>query len=1040
MRRFLMMFVVLIFSGILAFGQTKTISGQVRDAQGNPVQFATVTESNTKNSVSADASGNFSIKVKQESASLTVTGSGYDAQTINASGNNVSVVLKRNTQELAAVVVTSLNIQRQAKELGYSTAKVKAAELTQAKVVNLANGLTGKVSGLNIQTVNNSVFGDVRITLRGIRSLTGNNQPMLIVDGVPISLNLLNTINPNDIADVSILKSSSATAVYGPDGVNGAIIVTTKKGSKANPSITFSHTTQLEKVSFMPLFQTQFGSGSSEDQYYNGVYDPIENQGYGDAFDGSLRQIGRDGPGGIQEKVTYEARPNEKKNFWATGITNQTDVSVSLGEFYMSAQNVEIKGVMPKDVNKRISVRANTFKDFSSKFRATVNFQYTQQKYNVNAGSAFGNGRDYSPYWNLINSPMQIPITKYKNWQTDYFSSPDGFYNDYYYNPYWAVDNFREDGRVDNLVGNLEFSYKVAPWMSVLYRIGATASSSSYKQTQGALQYSLFAKSTGKSIAQTGDIPAGVRDNTSLSTRLNSELFVTFKKEIKRFKFDALIGQSYRETNGKSVTVSSTNLGIPGLYNVSARKGEPGAAESNSKTRLARYFGKIGVGYNGWAFLEFTGSNDWDSRLAYQYNYEAKNVNFFYPGVNASVVLTDAISALKNNKILSYAKVRAAYSKTGNVNLNAYSLENTYSQTNGFPYGTLLGFSSDNVLRRSFYSPEFVLNKEVGIELGFLKNRINLEATAYSQDNTEQMLTVNYSGSTGYNQALLNAGAFTNKGLEFDLKLTPLIKWRGVNVDFKVNYTYQTNKVTRLIDGVNELGIGNGNFAIVGLPAYTFKLTDYVKDSLGRVIVDARTGMPSVDPVTRVFGQTLPKHILGLNLTVSYKGLTLSAVADYRSGHQMFSDIGGDMDFSGISYRSGSNGRQPFIFPNSVIETSPKVYVPNTSVYTQSGGYGFWSQAAYNTNADANYLSSAAFWKLRELALTYTFPTELFGKKGIKGASISLTGRNLFMWLPKTNQWTDPEFSNTTGNAQGVNDRDNNPPTRIFGANVTLNF
>lgn len=1034
------MFVMLIFSGILAFGQTKTISGQVRDAQGAPVKFVTVTETGTNNAVNTDENGNFSIRVKQSASSLTVSGVGYDTETLNATGSNVAVVLKRNTQELAAVVVTALGVQRQAKELGYSTAKVKAPELTQAKVVNLQNGLTGKVSGLNIQTVNNGVFADTRITLRGIRSLTGNNQPMLILDGVPISLGLISTINPNDIADVTILKSSSSTAIYGPDGVNGAIVITTKKGSTKNPTVTFSHTTQLERVSFMPLFQSQFGSGSAEDQFYNGVYDPVENQGYGDAFDGSLRQIGRDGPGGIQELVTYEARPQEKKKFWNTGLTNQTDLSFSAGDFYLSFQNVDIKGVMPKDVNKRISVHLSANKEFNSKIKSTFNVQYTQGNYDVNAGSSFGNGRDYSPYWNLINTPMQIPITKYKNWQTDFFSSPDGFYNDYYYNPYWAVDNFRQKGRSDDIVGSLEFNYKLASWVNITYRLGATYSGSSYKATQGALNYSLFAKNSGKSSAQSGDIPSAVFDNSGYSSRLNSELFATFRKDYGKFRFDALLGQSFREINTKGITIGNSNLGIPQTFNVAVRRGEASVSEGISKQRLQRFFGKFSVGYNNWAFAEFTGSNDIDSRLANPYNFDYSKINYFYPGASVSFILSEAISSLKNSNTLSYLKLRGAISKTGNVNLGVYGLENTYSQTNGFPYGTLLGFSADNTLRQGSYEPEFVKNTEAGIEVGFLKNRINLEATVYEQKNSNQVITVAYSSSTGYPNATLNAANFTNKGVELDLKLTPLVKIRNLSIDFKVNYTYQQNKVNSLIQGVDELGIGNGNFAIVGYPAYTFKLTDYNRDSLGRVIVDARTGLPSLDPVAKIFGQTLPKHIIGLNLNVNYKGLSLSAVADYRTGNQIYHGIGPDMDFSGISYRSGYNARQPFVFPNSVIETSPKVYEPNTSVYTQSGGYGFWSQGAFNTNINSNYLTSGAFWKLREVALTYTFPSELFGKKGIKGASIAFTGRNLFTWLPKSNQWTDPEFSNTTGNAQGVNGRDNNPPTRIFGANVTLNF
>ena len=1023
-------------SGMLASAQSRVVSGQVRDNQGEPVKFATVTESGTKNAIQSDANGNFSIRVANPNSKLTVTAVGYDALEITPSGTVVVATLVRNTQDLTTVVVTSLGQQRQAKELGYSTAKVKAAELTQAKVVNLQNGLTGKVSGLNVQTVNNGVFADTRITLRGIRSLTGNNQPMLVLDGVPVALGYISSINPNDIADVTILKSASSTAIYGPDGVNGAIVITTKRGSKSKPLVTLSHTVQLEKVSFMPLFQSQFGSGSSEDENHNGVYDPIENQGYGDVFDGSIRQIGRDGPGGIQNLVSYVARPDEKRKFWNTGSTNQTDFSIATGDFYLSFQNVDIRGVMPSDVNKRIAANMSANKEFNSKFRASFNFRYTLNNYNVSAGNSID--RDYSPYWNLINTPMQIPVTRYKNWRTDYWSSPDGYYNDYYYNPYWTIDNFREKGRSDDVLGNMEFTYKVSPSVNVIYRLGATYTNSTYKQTQGAYNYSAFAVASGKSVAQS-NIPAALADGSGYSSRINSEIFATFKKQFGKFKLDGLVGQSYRESQTKSISLGSASLGIPQVFNISVRKGEPSVGEANSKTALERFFGKLSLGYQNWAFVEVTGSNDIDSRLANPYNYDFSKISFFYPGVSTSFVLSEVIPSIKNSKYISYLKVRGALSKTGNVNLGAYSLENTYSQTNGFPYGSLLGFSSNNVLRKSSYEPEFVKNKEVGFELGLLNNKVNFEATAYTQKNSNQIITVAYSSSTGYPSALLNAADFTNNGLELDLKLTPLFKIGNISADLKLNYTHQSNKVDKIVDGVDELGIGNGNFIIVGQSAYTFKLTDYLRDSLGRVIVNASTGYPTVNPVTQMFGQTLPSDIFGANLSISYKNITLSAVADYRTGNQIYNGLGSSMDFSGISYRSGQNGRQPFVFPNSVIETAPGVYTPNTSVYTLSGGYNFWSVST-NTSANSNYLCSGAFVKLRELSLTYNMPASLFTSKAVKGMSVSVSGRNLFTWLPKTNQWTDPEFSNTTGNAQGVNDLGNTPPTRIFGANVTIQF
>jgi TonB-linked SusC/RagA family outer membrane protein len=1039
MRKIASLFTMLMLLSALAFGQNRTISGTVTDEKGDALPGASVRLKGTRTGVAADNNGQFRIMAKTGDV-LVVSGAGLETTEATVSaGSTITISVKRLVLTGTEVVVTALGQTRQPKELGYSVSKIKSAELTQASPVNLQNGLTGKVSGLNVQTVNNGVFADTRITLRGIRSLTGNNQPMLILDGVPIALGFLSSINPNDIVDVTILKSASATAIYGPEGTNGALVVTTKKGSRTRPSITVGHTVQMETVSYMPELQTRFGSGSSVDQFGYGVYDPIENQGYGDEFDGSIRQIGRDGPNGEQYLLEYIARPKEKRKFWNNGLTNQTDVSFSTGDFYLSAQNVIINGIMPKDVNRRVSVHMAANKEYG-KLKASYSLNYTKGNYDVHSGSSFGNGRDFTVYWNLINSPMQIPHTRFKDWKNDYWSSPDGYFNDYYSNPYWAVDNFRTKGRSEDIFGNFELNFKATNWLGLTYRLGATVSNGTSKATGGALQYSPFAKASGKAIAQSGDLPAQVVDASATSSRVNSEFFATIRQSVGNFKFDALLGHSFRENNSKNVAVGSNNLAFPELFNIVGRKGElTTVGEGTLKSRIQRFFGKIGVNYNNWAFAEFTSSYDVDSRLAYFYDYDYSASAFYYPGGSLSILLSEAIPAIKNSKLISYLKLRGALSKTGNVNIEAMALENRYNLGGGFPYGTLVGYTSSNLLRLPRYEPEFVVNKEVGIEIGLLRNRINIEATAYTQDNSNQIVDVAYSAATGFTSARLNAASFENKGLEFDLRLTPLFKIRNVSIDFKANYTLQSNEVTKIIEGVDELGIGNGNYVIVGEPAYTFKLTDYVRDSLGRVIVDPVTGFPTVDPTIKQFGQTAPKHLLGLNLGITWKDLSFNAVADYRAGNQIYTgNLGTGMDFSGISKRSGQNGRQPFIFPNSVYWDGSK-YVENTSIYMISGGYNFWS-VDRNTGANTNYLVSGAFWKIREISLSWNLPLKWFNftKNAVKGANLTVSGRNLFMFLPKTNEWTDPEFSNTLGNAQGVSGLDNTPPTRIFG--LSLNF
>ncbi|HEX8462741.1 MAG TPA: carboxypeptidase-like regulatory domain-containing protein, partial [Segetibacter sp.] len=548
---------------MLAFAQTRVITGRVVDEAGQPVSGASVLIKGSNVGASADANGTFKINAKTGDV-LVVTAVGAPSREIDVTASsNLTISLARQSQNLSEVVVTTaLGIQRQAKSLGYSTATVRSTELVQARPVNLQNGLTGKVSGLNIQTVNNGVFADTRITLRGIRSLTGNNQPMLILDGVPLALSYINSLNPNDVADVTILKSSSATAVYGPEGVNGAIVITTRKGNRSRPIITLSHTTQMETVSFMPKMQTRFGSGSSVDPFGYGVYDPVENQTYGDQFDGSMRQIGRDDPNGNKYMTEYIARPDEKRKFWNSGFTNQTDVSFSTGDFYVSAQNVDIKGITPRDENHRRNVRVSANKEYG-RFRASFNMNYTNGNYDVTAGERFGNGRDFQPYWLLINTPMHIPLTRFKDWRNDYWASPNGFFSDYYSNPYWAIDNFRAVGRTNDLLGNVELNFKATDWLNLTYRIGGTTSSFTDLATQGALTYSDFAVASHKSIASSGNLKSAVMKKDSVSSRLSSELFATARKDFGQFRVDGLLGYNFRQTRTSSTGVTSLNLGIP---------------------------------------------------------------------------------------------------------------------------------------------------------------------------------------------------------------------------------------------------------------------------------------------------------------------------------------------------------------------------------------------------------------------------------------------------------------------------------------------
>lgn len=1055
MKRLTLLFTLLMLSAVI-FAQNRTVTGTVTDERGEPLPGASVKVKDTKTLIAADNNGKFRLQVKTGDV-LVVSGASLETTefTIGAD-DEVVVTVKRIVVAGTEVVVTALNQSRMPKELGYSVAKIKAAELTQARAVNIQSGLIGKVSGLNITTTNNSVFENTKINFRGIRSLTGNNQPMLVIDGVPTPINLLSSLNPNDVQDVNLLKGASASAIYGSDGVNGVIVVRTKRGTRGKPVVTFGTTVQVSRVSYLPDLQTRFGSGSTIDAYGNPVYTPYENQQYGPEFDGSIVDIGKPLQDGSIQRVPYAAIPGEKKKFWnANGLVVQNDLSFATQDFFVSFQDARINGLMPKDKNARTTFRINASKEYN-RFRTSFNITYSQQNFNVVNEAGPGGLTTRLPstytssiYFQVLNTAQHIPLTSYKDWKGDLFSQYSNYYNEYAFNPYWAIENHRQKGRQDDLIGSAELNYKISNALSATYRLGTNLSFNFNKFENAAIVVDDYAASTRSATTYTSR-PGSVGDNQTFTSRVNHEFFLGGKANAGAFGISYLAGGQYRENRQKVIAVTGNNLVVPDLYNLSNRTGEPGAAEGNLRNRLFSFFGSVGLSFREWAHIELVGRNDWDSRLSIDNN------SYFYPGISGSVVLSDAIPAIKGSKSISYLKLRGSVSKSGNVNLGTYALEATFGPAGGFPYGNLAGFSANNVAPDPNLRPEFVKSIEAGFELGLFKNRVSIEATAFRQNNTDQIIAVQQSWATGFVTKLANAASFINRGIEFDLRLTPLVKFKDGSIDFKGNVTYNDNKVTSLAEGINELTTigGIGNFAqipsgapniltaaIVGMPAYVFKLTDYERDPNGRVIVDQVTGNPKADDSLVVRGRSLPTWILGFNPSVSWKGLTLSMTVDYKGGHNAFAGIGYDMDFTGISARSAQYGRQRFVFPNSVYWDGSK-YVENTNIQVSDGGINFYTSGPQNTAIGTNYFFSAASWKLREVALGFDLPAGFLSKsKVFKKANISFVARNLVTWLPKSNQWTDPEFNYTANNnSSGLSNSFITPPARTFGGSLTLTF
>lgn len=1042
MKKTIQLIVFLLLAGMqLGLAQKREVSGTVTDAaDGSPLPGVTVVVKGTNVGTSTDVKGHYVLKNVETDAVLVFSFVGMKKQEINSGTRKViDVKMEQETERLEQVVVTALGIKRQKRDLGYSTVNVSNRELVKARALNVAVGLQGKVPGLNITGLNSGVFEDVKINLRGIRSLTGSNNPMLLLDGVPVDLSFLSSLNPNDIESVNVLKGTSAAAIYGPDARNGVIVVTTKAGGEnAKPEITVSNSTQFTRVAMFPKFQNTFGSGGYGD------YIPYENWSYGPAYDGSEVVLGEVLPDGSVQKVKYAPIKNNRRKFFKTGMTMQNDISYLAKDFFLSIQDAVIKGVVPDDRNRRTGIRLNASKAYKI-FTVNFNSNYVQSNYNVFDDQAMS---DYysannvglnDGLMNLIFSTQaHVPLTSYKNYKNNPFATYDNYYNRYGINPYIALDTWRRKGKKQDLITSIDFKLSPTGWWDVNYRAAMTYRTEEYK-----VQTRLLTVTEYGEHRELSDIPQRVEDYSYVQNRLSSELYMNFHKTFGDFKGSLLVGTYVRDVDTKEMQLTGDKLIIEDLFNVSARPGELGGGSNKFRTRMLSFYGSLSLNYKNFVNLEVTGRNDKTSVL------DPQNNSFFYPGVNLSLVLTDAIPVLKSD-VLNFLKLRGSWNKTGNADIDPYSLSATAVQILGFPYAGLPGYSINSTSFDPLLKPEFVKSIEVGFEASFLDNRIMLDATYYNQENSNQIVSVRVPRSTGYSFANVNAASFKNFGFEAQLKLTPLVRFRGWDFNLGTNFTYNDSKVTSIFGDLEELGVGGyymaGNQAVVGKPAFVFSAKDYKRDPEGRVIVDATTGVPQIDETNKIFGRTMPKYILGLNPTITWRGVTIAATFEYKGGYYAFNMIGADMAWTGVSERTAANHRERFVFPNSVYEDpkNPGKFVPNENL-TITNVNDFWTGDNYR-NVGTNFLTSANSWRFREFSVSYDLPQSLLRRqKVIQGITIGFTGRNLALWLPKSNVYGDPDFqgnvmTNDYNNVSGVGDATVNPPTRSFGGTITVKF
>ncbi len=888
------------FSGILTlllafvvvqmtFAQERTVSGTVSDNNSLPLPGATVVIQGTSTGTSTDFDGNYTINASVGDV-LNFSYVGYATQRIKveASGG-ISVILQPDNL-LEEVVVTGFGIKREKREITYQTETVDEQLLNQAQSTRAASSLAGKVAGLQINVQNNGVNPSSQILLRGLRSIGQSNQALVVIDGAIASLGAFDDLNPQDIEDINILKGATAAAIYGSRASNGALIVTTKQG-KLGESITIGLNTTLtvEDVAYMPDFQSEYGTG------WQGAYDPIENTNWGPRFDGTIRQVGPTFADGTFQTLPYAPVKDNALDFFETGFTTQNTLYLSggneSGRLYLSIGNQDTKGITPNDTYERTTIRANASKKMG-KLEIAVNSTFFRDEVNE-VGNTLGS-QNRTLYWFVLNQPANIPINRYQDWQNDLYSSPNGYFNGYYQNPYYMVDTSRDTDQTNRLAGNLSASYDAFDWLNLTARLGGNIFNAYGKEWRDAFAYTT-------AYTRPSDITSFVQDSESQFIQYTVDFLATLDFTIKEdFTLKTILGATNFYTKNRGGSTRGNNLSIPGLYDISNATGNLIGTAFENQRRTYGIFGDITVGYKNWLFLNFSGRQDYTSTLPTADN------SYFYPAFGASLVLTDAIPELKSD-VLNYLKITGSNSTVYN-DLGAEQIIESYNQTANFPFGNINAFSPPGGFIDAGIKKEKIETTEFGINLGLLKNRVTIDASYFKTITTDNIVNTTTPFSSAGTGLLTNIGELEGDGIEVTLGATIL---RSDDFSWDVNVNYFTNQTTvnKIGGGLTEITLASsgefGVFAVEGEQFPLIKASAYYRDPSGNIVVNPNTGNPisttERDGTLKELGTTVPDYVIGLSSSVNYKDFRLAATFDYRTGHVYYAQGSDAMEFTGRS-------------------------------------------------------------------------------------------------------------------------------------------
>lgn len=1017
---------------------SKTVEGTVSSEDGEPLIGVSVIQSGTSTGTVTDIDGNFKISVPDD-ASLVFTYMGFQTQKISVKGKtSINVKLAEDAKLLGEVVVTALGIKREKKALGYAVQEVGGDALLESRQSNVTNALSGKVAGLQVIKSSNGPGGSSKINIRGNNSLTGDNQPLIVVDGIPLDNkagadnndfwnpatdmgNGLSSIAPEDIESMSVLKGGSAAALYGSRAGNGVILITTKTGSKrAGLGITISGSVGIETAFMNPKMQKSFGQG------LNGVFDSTQSSSWGPAMGTQVTN-----EDGSSRTLQYY---DNTKNYFKTGTNFTENISFTQQydntSVYLSLNRLDDNSRIPEVSFNRTNLTARAVSMFGADKRWTLD---TKVQYsNTNAKNRPASGINSSnKFYTMYTMPTSVDIRQYKqfedaNGQMLWWDTKGNSIN-----PYWLDKRKLNEDTKDRYNMFASLKYQFTDWLNAEVKAG----SDMYYTDESNRTYS------GSSLTSTGRYNIG----QSRFYENNYSFLAVANKDNLWDKLGGTVsfGGNVMVQRFKKITLGPGELLMPNVFIINnSKNGQIEGTSKDEQQKTNSLYGMLQVNYGGWAFLDVTARNDWSSTLS------KKNRSFFYPSVALSWVITDM---LERNSVtlpswIDFGKVRTSWAEVGN-SLNPYELYNEYGI--GTDPNGLITLTPGDVLFDQNVKPEKIKTFEVGAEAKFLKNRIGIDFAWYKQNATNQLLNIAQDEMTGYKYKKINAGNIQNTGIELMVNGTPIQTATGFTWNVMVNFSKNSNTIKELypeggIDTYNLINLDNisiiaregGKYGEIWGTKY-LRVEDKTSEHYGKLLL-TEDGRPQMTPEKYKLGDQQPDFMLGLTNSFSYKNFNMSFLIDGRFGGEMYSGTLYNMKASGTLDVTAPGGRRDDFVVDGVVSNGSGGYTVNTSAISQER---YWreSLSINNTGIAEENIYDATNIRLRNISLSYDFPRKMLTKTPFQQVRLGFTCNNVWM-ISSHMKGIDPESVYAVGtNASGFENA-SSPTNRSYLFNVTLGF